>query len=424
MSKQIALRVPALFLAFWCAAFAGKVHAQRPEGIDSDFQTSAPNWSEVAADGTYGIQFACIKATALDESFSNSYFASRMSGAQAAGIYTIPYNRCDPSVYEPNTEAQFFWNWAKTNVTAGGHNLSPALDIEDGLTGHYISDTGGSISLSGWCNEWFNDVSNDAAAVGVHLQQLTYVNAGASCDLSSSLKGSGWIAWTNCCWPYNSGEEQTGTPWCQGTGCEIFGSGAWSIWQWAWPGEGQVILNGLKEHVDQDVYNGTLAQMVTALGTTGTPPTFTFRPTNQTVLAGRTLIIPATVFASPPAEFRWSNLNTGATIASGTTNGVTLNGTVNATLTFSNVPANWNNDSLQLTVTNSWGSTNLSITLAVTPPVLTMTTLSNVQIELSWDSGATLESATNVPGPYSAVTTISPYTISATNAQMFYRTIQ
>jgi hypothetical protein len=424
MSKQSLRHALVIMLIAWGLNFSRSAHAQRPEGIDSDFQTSAPNWSEVAADGTYGIQFACIKATALDEAFSNSYFASRMSGAQAAGIYTIPYNRCDPSIYEPNTEAQFFWNWGKTNMAAGGHNLSPALDIEDGLTGSYISDTGGSISLSGWCNEWFNDVSNYAAAAGVHLKQITYVNAGSSCDLSSSLHGDGWIAWTNCCWPYDSGEEQTGTPWCQGTGCEILGSGVWSIWQWAWPGEGQAILNGLKEHVDQDVYNGTLSQMITALGTTGTAPAFTLKPTNETAFAGSTLAVPATVFASPPAGFYWSNLSTGTTIATGTTNGVTLNGTMNATLMVSNIPENWNNDTLQLTVTNAWGSTNISITIGVTVPVLNITPQANGKLQLSWRSGGTLESATNVVGPYTGLTAESPYTAPITNMQMFYRLLQ
>jgi hypothetical protein len=424
MSKPSSAGILTVIFIAWSLNFSGTAHAQRPEGIDSDFQTSAPNWSEVAADGSYGIQFACIKATALDEGFSNSYFASRMSGAQAAGIYTIPYNRCDPSVYKPNAEAQFFWNWAKTNVTAGGYNLSPALDIEDGLTGHYTNDTGAPVSLSAWCNDWFNDVSNYAAAAGVHLKQITYVNAGSSCDLSSSLHGYGWIAWTNCAWPYNSGEEQTSTPWCQGTGCEIFGSAAWTLWQWAWPGEGQGILNGLKEHVDQDVYNGTLAQMVAALGTTGTTPAFISTPTNQTVFAGNMLIVPATVFASPPATFYWSNLNTGTTIASGATNGVTLNGTINATLKISNVPANWNNDILRLTVTNSWGSTNLSITVGVTAPVLNMTTLAGGQMQLSWSSGGTLASATNVLGPYTTITGVSPYTAPITNTQMFYRIVQ
>ena len=50
----------------------GRMLAQRPEGIDSDFQTSAPNWSRVAKDGIYGIQFTCIKATALDEGLTNT----------------------------------------------------------------------------------------------------------------------------------------------------------------------------------------------------------------------------------------------------------------------------------------------------------------------------------------------------------------
>jgi hypothetical protein len=397
-----------------------QTQAQRPEGIDSDFQTSAPNWSEVKADGTYGIQFACIKAAALDEGFSNAYFSARMSGAQAVGIYTIPYYRCDPSVYEPKTEAQFFWNWSETNLTAGGYNLSPALDVEDGLTGHYTNDTGGTISLTGWCNQWFNDVSNDAATAGVHLKQMTYVNAGSSCDLSTSINGYGWIAWTNCAWPYNSGEEQTGTPWCQDTGCEIYGTGAWTIWQWAWPGEGQAILNGLKEHVDQDVYNGSLSQMIAVLGTTGTAPAFTLTPTNETIVAGGTLVIPATIFGTAELGYYWTNASNGTLLASGTTNGTTLN----ATLTVGNVPGSWNNEMLKLMVTNAWGTTNVSVEISVTPLVLNMTASTNGLLQLSWGSGATLQCATNVTGPYNVVTIVSPYIVPMTNAQMYYRLSQ
>jgi GH25 family lysozyme M1 (1,4-beta-N-acetylmuramidase) len=125
----------------------GRALAQRAMGMDSDFHCCSVNFKTAAA---AGIQFACIKATAPDESFSNSVFSSRMSAAQAAGVYTLPYNRCDPSVFMPKTEAQFFWSWTKTSIAAGGYNLSPALDVEDGLTGSYIGDTGGAISLAGW----------------------------------------------------------------------------------------------------------------------------------------------------------------------------------------------------------------------------------------------------------------------------------
>lgn len=87
--------------------------------------------------------------------------------------------------------------------------------------------------------------------------------------MSPAIGGYGWVAWTNCCWPYNSGEQTTGTPWCEASEdgqCENWGNGVWGIWQWAWPGEGQAILPGLPEHVDQDVYNGSLSQMAYYLG--------------------------------------------------------------------------------------------------------------------------------------------------------------
>jgi hypothetical protein len=62
--------------------------------------------------------------------------------------------------------------------------------------------------------------------------------------------------------------------------------------------------------------------------------------------------------------------------------------------------------------------------IGVTIPVLNFTSLLNGQLQLSWNSGGTLESATNVLGPYIAITGVSPYTPPITNSQMFYRLLQ
>jgi hypothetical protein len=58
---------------------------------------------------------------------------------------------------------------------------------------------------------------------------------------------------------------------------------------------------------------------------------------------------------------------------------------------------------------------------APTPPTLSILSWSGNQVELNWNYG-TLQSSTNVGGPYQDMTNISsPGTISMTNAQQFFR---
>jgi hypothetical protein len=93
-------------------------------------------------------------------------------------------------------------------------------------------------------------------------------------------------------------------------------------------------------------------------------------PTSVTVDAGGTLVIPASLIGSAPLGFYWTDANAGTNVAAGATNGEVLN----ATLTFTNVPANWNGDQMVLTVTNSQGTANASVTLNVIsgpPQILT-----------------------------------------------------
>ena len=243
-----------------------RAEASRALGIDSDFNCCTVNWSSVAG---AGVQFACIKAAAKDEGFQNNVFANRMQGAHAAGIYTIPYYRCDPSAYEPQTEAAYFWAVAGSSIITGSHNLSPALDVEDGLTGTYLKDGGGTQSLAAWCNQWFADVKADAAASGVTIVQITYVNAGTTCAIGSGLHGSLWLA-NPCCMndpqsgnPYTCGGCSESSAW---DGCEPIGSESWSLWQYEWSSQqSSPPYPGLSERVDLNAYNGDISQMVSAL---------------------------------------------------------------------------------------------------------------------------------------------------------------
>jgi lysozyme len=251
-------------LFVWSAVFlstvlaAAPANAQRALGMDSPFKFGV-NWLQAASSG---IQFACIKATqGITE--QNYDFVPQMVAAKNAGVYVLPYHRCEPSLNSPATEAQYFWNFAGSEITAGNFTLSPALDVEDFGNGTIV----GASSYVEWCNDWYADVASYAAANGVHLQQLDYINTGVSCDFGNDdWSAQLWMA-APCC----PSDYATGNPWdCGGCSvsrapesCRPTGGDYWQIWQYSWTGS----VPGVPDTVDLDVYNGTVSQMVGALGT-------------------------------------------------------------------------------------------------------------------------------------------------------------
>jgi hypothetical protein len=190
-------------------------------------------------------------------------------------------------------------------------------------------------------------------------------------------------------------------------------------------------LNGIHQFIgdisDVALYNypltagqvgATYAQVVNVAPYLAPPP-----PANATAVAGLPLTIAATAVGSGPVGYTWTILGQSiiqsTNVASGATNGALLD----ANLTLANVPAAWNGYTLQLTATNAYGSTNTSVVLAVSTalPILSITNLGNDQLKLNWSLG-TLQSATNVTGPYTDITNAtSPYTVQTTNTHQFYR---
>jgi Concanavalin A-like lectin/glucanases superfamily/Immunoglobulin I-set domain len=127
-------------------------------------------------------------------------------------------------------------------------------------------------------------------------------------------------------------------------------------------------------------------------GTASIPPYFSqLPPPSITVNAGDTLNLPALAAGTTSVGYYWTDVNTGTTVAAGTTNGLPLN----ASLTVNNVPASWNSDQLELTVTNAAGSTNVFVSLTV----LTNVTIANdLPISLSLVSGTSYTYSIGVAG--------------------------
>ena len=115
---------------------------------------------------------------------------------------------------------------------------------------------------------------------------------------------------------------------------------------------------------DVAVYNYPLsaAQVAAQYTSVGVAPSLDPAPASSYLVdAGETLTIPATAIGTVPLTYQWYNVTGGTNLVTGSTNGLPLN----ATLTVTNVPAAWNNNQLELTINNAYGSTNVYVTVVV-----------------------------------------------------------
>ncbi|HEV2328233.1 MAG TPA: LamG-like jellyroll fold domain-containing protein [Verrucomicrobiae bacterium] len=87
-------------------------------------------------------------------------------------------------------------------------------------------------------------------------------------------------------------------------------------------------------------------------------------PASITAVSGGALVLPAMAFGGPVLGYQWVNQSTSTFLASGTG---TANGTsLDAGYTNNAVPSSWNGQTLELTVTNAYGTTNVFVALTVT----------------------------------------------------------
>ena len=224
--------------------------AQRPLGTDIASYETNINWMAVKHAGG---AFAWAKATE-GTYYTNPLFTSQEIGAKVSGIYIGAYHYARPGIdtnitgaLSADTEAAFFWSVASNYVKADGACLVPMLDWED------ISVTNGAngsncttAKLSAWVDQWCNDVSNDAAAMGVSaVRPVVYTGAW----YSNPTNGYPGLNTTVTNWPdwiadYNGRNAQTGSP------ASTYPWPAWNLWQyWDTNASGG----------DADVFNGNLA---------------------------------------------------------------------------------------------------------------------------------------------------------------------
>jgi len=196
-----------------------------------------------------GISFAWAKATEGTGIIDPSFVYNEVNG-KAAGVYMGAYDFSHPATHSPAAEAGYFWNVAGPYIKADGLSLMPALDFE------VFTGVSGAGSYSDWANQWCNNTVNNAAAVGVTIKPVIYTTTCESCNIDGSV--AQWIPWIA---NPNGQDPQIGTPWTACTGCDVWGSGVWSAWQYGQSSS----VSGISANVDLDVFNGSSATLVATL---------------------------------------------------------------------------------------------------------------------------------------------------------------
>ncbi|HSY43529.1 MAG TPA: GH25 family lysozyme [Candidatus Acidoferrum sp.] len=271
--------------------------AQRPLGTDvSGFQTNI-NWTTVK---NAGIVFAWAKATE-GTYYTNPLFASQEADAKSSGIYIGAYHYARPSIdtnitgaLSADTEAASFWSVASNYVKDGGAYLIPMLDWEDVHTTNGYDGFNGFTAgrLSAWVNQWCNDVSNDAVALGVTgVRPVVYTGTWYS-NPSNGYPGLNTIVtnWPDWIADYNGLSSQTGSP------ASTYPWPSWNLWQyWDTNASGG----------DADVFNGTLPGFAQIFIVGGTNAPIITNPTSLTVTPGGNATFSATATGQPPLYFHW-----------------------------------------------------------------------------------------------------------------------
>jgi hypothetical protein len=151
-----------------------------------------------------------------------------------------------------------------------------------------------------------------------------------------------------------------------------------------------------------------------------TLPAFVPPPASQTIQVGATATFTATVLGAPTLSYQWQK------------DGVDIPGATDLTLSITNAYYTDGGHQYSLAATNGvGGDVSLPATLTVMPPASQTNLVLRTQagtsgsgaiLELIWPAG-TLYSAPEVTGPWTVVNgaTLPYYTVSPTNAAMFFR---
>ncbi|MGZ4437834.1 MAG: GH25 family lysozyme [Nocardioidaceae bacterium] len=229
------------------------------------------DWSKVKADG---VDFAFIKATE-DTNYTNPYFAGDWAATTKLGIYRGAYHFARPKVGTAGAQARYFVSVAGKAGASG--DLPPVLDLESsgGLT---------RAELRTWVRNWLVTVQDLTGRTPIIYCSPSFWNSYVADTTFTDYPL--WIA------HYTTASQPT-LP------------GGWTTWTF-WQNTSSGKVTGISGYVDEDRFNGSLAQLKVLANVTAAPSpvatTTTAAPRSATTRTGSTMAFTGAVTTSSGAS--------------------------------------------------------------------------------------------------------------------------
>jgi lysozyme len=244
MKLSVKFAIAASVLAFGL----GSAQANNLFGIDVSGWQGWIDWGTVHAQGA---QYAFAKATE-GTYLQDSTFWNNINNGKANGMQMGAYDFARPDLYCPNTEADYFWNFAGGAIIADGKSIYPMLDFE------VYNGAACAANYTAWMNAWANRVKSKTSHF---LRPVIYSSECAGMcdliewDLPGGIQLSAWVA------NYNGQNLYTGHPWTACPCCNAWqqgcGAANWTYWQVSSTGS----IGGVSGNCDFDAYAGTLQNL-------------------------------------------------------------------------------------------------------------------------------------------------------------------
>jgi GH25 family lysozyme M1 (1,4-beta-N-acetylmuramidase) len=224
---------------------------KQARGIDVSHHRGIIDWDQVLASG---VSFGIVKATD-GSAYVDTYFDRNWSGMRQAGVIRGAYHYFRPD--EDSVEQ------ARHYLEVAGYSLyktdlPPVLDFEAYPPAAYAAFK--QLSLTKRINKvksWLNTVSDATGRLPIiYTNQSTWQSVMENSEAFSHYPL--WVA--------NYGVSKPYVP------ADNWGGQGWTIWQFSASGEVPGVNNG-DPPVDQNIFNGTLADLRDWLGIDGTRPT-------------------------------------------------------------------------------------------------------------------------------------------------------
>ncbi len=210
-------------------------------GVDVSNHQGTINWAQLAASGQ---AFSYAKATEGVQ-FTDPYFAANNSGAKANGLYAGAYHYARPDRSSGKAQADYFLDRAQ--YLNDGRTLPPMLDVEwpwDGSGSPYPCYGLTPDQMVSWVHDFVNEIR---ARTGRPTMIYTNVNWWNPCTNSNPTFGDQplFVA------------RYASTPGTLPAGWATFA---------AWQYTSSATMPGVNGPVDQDVFNGSLADLTRLAG--------------------------------------------------------------------------------------------------------------------------------------------------------------